>query len=323
MNIKTFIRSAAAVLTAFGCAAAMASAADVTRIIVPFPPGGGGDTLARSVVDKFEEALGTSVVVDNRPGAGGSVGTSQLVRSRPDGRTIGYVTNGILCVNEHLYPMTFSPEKDLVPVAGLSRIGLVVALNPNVIKGVTDLKSLIAYAKAHPGEVDFASAGNGTTSHLAGLLFEKAAGVKLTHIPHKGGAPAMMNVLGGHIPLMIDVSPNVLKHLDSGKIVALGTTGRERLAAAPSIPTMSEQGYPGMVISAWDGFVVPKGTPAEKVDQLNRAFVKALKDPVVVERLHVKAAEAMPMSSDEFAAFISGERPRWKALAESVGIKGS
>lgn len=298
-----------------------AQAADVIHVVVPFPPGGGGDTLARSVTDKIAEILGDTLVVNNRPGAGGMLGTGIVARATPDGKTVGYVTNGIMCVNEYLYPMTFDAQKDLTPVGQLSQIGLIVAINPKALPGVKSVPDLIAYAKAHPGQVDFASAGIGTTSHLAGLLLEKVAGVKLHHIPHKGGAAAIMNVMAGRIPLIIDVSPNVLSHLDPEKLVALAVTTPERLSVAPELPTMKELGYPKMQLAAWDGFVVPKGTDPRFIEKFNAALETALKDPEVQKRLKAKAAEVVFSTPQSFEAFIQSERPKWKSLAETIDLK--
>ena len=315
--IKAMTLSASLMLLGVGSA----QAADVVHVVVPFPPGGGGDTLARSVTDKIAEVMGDTLVVNNRPGAGGMLGTGTVARATPDGKTVGYVTNGIMCVNEYLYPMTFDPQKDLTPVGQLSEIGLIVAINPQALPGVKTVNDLIAYAKAHPGEVDFASAGIGTTSHLAGMLLEKAAGIKLHHIPHKGGAAAIMNVMAGRIPLIIDVSPNVLSHLDAGKLKALAVTSDKRLDVAPDLPTMKELGYPQMQLVAWDGFVVPKGTDPAFIEKFNHALQTALKDPEVQKRLKAKAAQAQLSSPASFKAFIEAERPKWKSLAEKIDLK--
>lgn len=286
------------------------------RLIVPFPPGGGGDTIARSLVDTFKRLLSRDVWVDNRPGAGGSLGTNAVVQAKD--ATIGYVTNGILCVNQHLYPLRFNPLADLKPVGQISRIGLVVTINPKVLPGVTDLKSLIAYAKAHPGKVNFASSGNGTTSHLAGKCLERAADISLVHIPYRGGAAAMLDVLSGRIGLMIDVAPNALPHVQSGRLKALAVTTEARLAQAPNIPTAAELGLPELTLYAWDGFVAPVGTTDAQIETLNRALQATLRDPEVRKKLIDKGAEPRPCDAAAFAEFIRNEAVKWKTLVDSI-----
>lgn len=315
---RQFLQIGAALGATAGLTMPAFAKSDAVQMIVPFPPGGGGDTLARTMIDKMSQALGRQIWVNNRPGAGGSIGTGMMTRAKADGLTVGYVTNGTLCVNPVLYDLHYDPLKDLLPVGRMTQLGLIVALNPNVIEGVTDMPSLLAYAKKHPGVVNFASAGNGTTSHLAGLYLQKAAGIELTHIPFKGGAPAMMDVLAGRIPLMIDVAPNVLKHVASGKIKALACTTPERLKAAPDLPTLAEAGVPNMTIYAWDGLVVPKDTPADVVNQLNAALQTAMRDPEIAKRYKAKGAEPTPGSAGEFAEFIALEAPKWHSLVGAI-----
>ncbi|QDA55751.1 tripartite tricarboxylate transporter substrate binding protein [Sutterella faecalis] len=293
-------------------------------LVVPFPAGGGGDVLARSVAGALAEELGTKIWVDNRPGAGGTIGARHLSRARADGSMLGYVTNGILCVNPLLYPnVPFNPREELRPVGMISEIGLVGVLNPNAIKGVTDLKSLVAWAKAHPKEVNFASSGIGTTSHLAGLLFARRAGLELTHVPYRGGAAAMLDVLSGRIPFMIDVAPNALQHVSSGKLTALGSASRKRLEIAPDIPTFAEAGVAGVELSAWDGIVLPKGASDELVNRVSAALARALKRPEVVASLSKKGAEPRPGTSADFIRFIESETPKWAELVEAVQAEAS
>lgn len=292
---------------------------ETVRLVVPFPAGGGGDVLARSVEQLFSKAYGAKFVVDNRPGAGGNVGTRQVAVAKPDGMTLGYVTNGIMCVNAHLYDeMGFDPMKDLVPVGLSTEIGLMAVLNPNAIPGVTDLKSLLAYAKANPGKVDFASSGNGTTSHLAGLYFAERTGTVLQHIPYRGGAAAMLDVLSGRIPLMIDVAPNAIPHVEAGKLVPLGVTTAERLPSAPNVPTLQEAGIDGFLLSAWDGFVLPKGTPEKTVKAFNAALQAVLKDEAVAKRLAARGAVVKPGTPEDFRAFIEREAPKWASLVKTI-----
>lgn len=308
-----------------GTFAAKASVGEASAgLVVPFPAGGGGDVLARSVSGALAEELGTKIWVDNRPGAGGTIGARHLSRARADGSMLGYVTNGILCVNPLLYPnVPFNPREELRPVGMISEIGLIGVLNPNAIAGVTDLESLVAWAKAHPKEVNFASSGIGTTSHLAGLLFARRAGIELTHVPYRGGAAAMLDVLSGRIPFMIDVAPNALPHVRSGKLQPLGAASRTRLAIAADIPTFAEAGVAGIELSAWDGIVLPKGASDKLVERVSSALARALKHPEVVASLSKKGAEPRPGTSADFIRFIEAESPKWAELVEAVQAETS
>lgn len=312
-------------LTASGAFAANAFAnTESSGLVVPFPAGGGGDVLARSVAGALAEELGTKIWVDNRPGAGGTIGARHLSRARADGSMLGYVTNGILCVNPLLYPnVPFNPREELRPAGMISEIGQVGVLNPNAIAGVTDLKSLVAWAKAHPKEVNFASSGIGTTSHLAGLLFARRAGLELTHVPYRGGAAAMLDVLSGRIPFMIDVAPNALQHVRSGKLTALGAASKQRLAIAPDIPTFAEAGVADVELSAWDGIVLPKGAPDELVNRVSAALARALRRPEVVASLSKKGAEPRPGTSADFIRFIESETPKWAELVAAIQAEAS
>ena len=228
-------------------------------LVVPFPPGGGGDNLARSEVEYLSKNLGSTVWIANRPGAGGNIGTSSVVQAAPDGKTFGYVTNGIFCVNPLLYKTTnFDPMKDLIPVGQLSKIGLIMVLNP------------------------------------------------------------LVEVLAGRIPFMIDVSSNVLPHIRKGALKALAVTTPERLTAAPEVPTMKEAGVDGYELYAWDGFVLPKGTPAPVVEKFSNA-IKALKNSEDAKQKILKlGAEPVFSGADEFAAFIAAEKPKWNSLVSEI-----
>lgn len=225
MERRRLIQLAGAFLASGAAPDALFAQTKQMTMVVPFPPGGGGDILARTVSLPFSETLHEKVVIFNRPGAGGNIGTSQVVKARPDGTTVGYVTNGIMCVNSHLYDrQAFDPLKDLEPVAGLTSIGLVLAVSPKALPDVRSAADLVKLAISRPGEIAFASAGPGTTSHLAGILFEREAGLDLNHIPHAGGAAAVKEVLSGRVPFLIDVMPNLLPHLKAGTLRALAVT---------------------------------------------------------------------------------------------------
>ena len=327
---------------------------------VPFPPGGGADVIARSIAEALAAELGRPVVVSNRPGAGGTLGAQGLSRQKPDGASIGYVTNGILCVNPILYPKTaFDPMTALEPVGRISEIGLIAVFNAGAIPELSGagaltgaaeatedsmaertesagahsradagdkaderlLQKLLDWARRHPGELRCANSGIGTTSHLAGMLFEEKAGIELMHVPFKGGAAAIVDVLAGRVPLMIDVAPNVLPHVRSGRLAALGAASKERLAAAPEVPTLAEMGLAGVELSAWDGLALPKGAPKEIADAVSDALKRALQRPEVAESLAKKGAEPRPGTAEAFKAWIEEERPKWAALARRAALK--
>lgn len=301
------------------CGKALAQSSNGIKLVIPFPAGGGGDVLGRSPLDALSRNLHKDVWVLNRPGAGGNIGISQLIDEKQKDSGFGYVTNGIMCVNRYLYNnMKFDPLTELEPVGQISKVGLVMVLNPKAIKGVDDYESLVRYSKEHPGEVFFASSGVGTTSHLAGQFFAMQTGLNLTHVPHAGGAAAMVEVLSGRIPFMIDVAANALSHVKKGSLKAIAVTTSERLEGLPDTPTMKEIGLKDYELCAWDGYVVPKGAPQSLREQLSAALVEARSDERVIERIKKLGAEPVLSDSQQFARFIAEEAPKWKKLAESI-----
>ena len=294
MERRRLLQLAGAFLAAGSAPGALFAQTTQMTMVVPFPPGGGGDILARTVSLPFSEALREKVVLFNRPGAGGGVGMGYVKRRPGDGRTlvvgdgttIGYVTNGIMCVNPYLYDrQSFDPLKDLTPVAGLTSIGLVLAVSPKALPDVHTAADLVKHAQARPGETAFASAGPGTTSHLAGILLESEAKLDLNHIPHAGGAGAVKEVLAGRVPFLIDVMPNLLPHLKAGTLRALAVTTPSRSALLPEVPTMVEAGLPGVTLYAWDGIAAPKGLSDADADRFAKAARAALNDKAVRDRL--------------------------------------
>lgn len=301
------------------CGKAFAQSSNGIKLVIPFPAGGGGDVLGRSPLDALSRNLGKDIWVLNRPGAGGNIGTSYLIDEPQKDASFGYVTNGIMCVNRYLYNnMKFDPLTDLEPVGQISKVGLVMVLNTKAIPGVEDYESLVKYSKSHPGEMFFASSGVGTTSHLAGQFFAMQTGLNLTHVPHAGGAAAMVEVLAGRIPFMIDVAANALPHVKKGSLKAIAVTTGERLDSLPNIPTMKEIGLKDYELCAWDGYVVPKGAPKELKDQLSKALVKCRSDQKVIERIKMLGAQPVLSDGAEFAEFIKAEAQKWKTLAESI-----
>jgi tripartite-type tricarboxylate transporter receptor subunit TctC len=290
------------------------------RLVVPFPAGGGADVLARTIMPKVAQALDTSIVIDNRPGAGGNVGAELVARAAPDGYTLLYGTNGTQAINPTLYGnLRFDPQKDLVPVSRMTIIAAMLIVNPEV--PANSVAELVRYAKANPGKVNFASAGNGTTSHLAGEMFRSAAGIDIVHVPYRGGALAATDLVGGQVQMMIDVMPNAYPLAQGGKVRALAVSTAARFPAAPGIPTIAEAGVPGFEIGAWDGVFVPAGTPPAVVERLNHAIRQALEDRELKEALLAKGAVAAPDTPEAFARFIAAESEKWSRLVKQSGAK--
>jgi tripartite-type tricarboxylate transporter receptor subunit TctC len=316
--------AAAACVAAVTFAAPQAQAAypdKPIRVIVPFAPGGGGDTLARLVLTKIAEQQGWTVVVDNRAGAGGNIGTAAAAHAAPDGYTLSYGTNGTHAINQTLYKNPgFDPVKDFEPISRFTEIALLLVTNPEKIPA-KNAKELIAYLKANPGKINVASAGNGTTSHLAEEMFKNETGVKYTHVPYRGGGPAKIDLLSGQVQMMIEIMPSVYPMVKSGKLNGLAVTTAKRWPLAPDIPTLTESAVPGFVVTAWDGLWAPKGTPKEIIDVWNAAARKALTDPELKEKLLANGAQPAPTTPAELGDFVKSEIPRWGKAVEQSGAK--
>ena len=290
------------------------------RLVVPFPAGGGADVLARTIMPRVAQILGKAIVIDNRPGAGGNVGAEVVARAAPDGYTLLYGTNGTHAINRSLYgSLPFDPVRDFSPVSRMTLIAALMVVNPDL--PVTSVGELIQYAKAHPGRINFASAGNGTTSHLAGELFRSMTGIDIVHVPYRGGALAAADVVGGQVQMMIDVMPNVAPLAKGGKLRGLAVTTARRFPSAPEYPTIAESGVPGFEVSAWDGILAPAGTPPAVVDKLNAAIRQALEDPQVREALLARGAQPVAGTPDEFARHIATETEKWARVVKQSGAK--
>jgi tripartite-type tricarboxylate transporter receptor subunit TctC len=290
------------------------------RFVVPFPPGGGADNLARAIVPKAAQILGVPIVIDNKPGAGGNIGAAEVARAAPDGYTLLQGTNGTHGINQALYEKPgFDPIKDFVPVARFTVIPAMLVVNPNV--PAHNVKELLAYIKANPGKVSFASAGNGTTSHLAGVRFAQLTGADIVHIPYKGGGPALTGVLAGDVQMMIDLMVSVYPNVKAGKLRGLAVTTKDRVPTAPDVPTLDESGVPGFDIAASDGVYAPAGTPKAVVDKLNAAFRQALEDPQVRESLISRGAFPVPGTPADLARHVAVEYPMWVKLVRDSGAK--
>lgn len=288
------------------------------RLVVPFPPGGGGDTLARLVTTRVGRELGQPFVVENVAGAGGNIGAANAARAAADGYTVLYGTNGTHGINQSLYRSTgFDPRKDFEPISRLTRIAAILAVRPGL--AANSVPELLKLARANPGKLTFASAGNGTTSHLAGEMLKAQANLDILHVPYRGGALAMTDLLGGRVDFMIDVAPNVAPQMQGGRLRALAVSTAQRSAAFPELPTISESGVPGFDISAWDALFAPAGTPRPIVETLNAAARKSLADPALRKALLERATEPWPSSPEELGQFVTAELVRWGAAVKRAG----
>ena len=317
---RTFAAACLALAAASPLAFAQNYPAKPIRLIVPFPPGGGTDQLSRLVAQKLTETQKWTVVADNRAGAGGTLGIAEAVRSQPTGYDIVMGQKDNLIVAPWLYKnVGFDPTKDLIPVAH-------VAYTPVVIVARADsrfktLKDVVAAAKAAPDAVTFGSPGNGTTIHLAGELFNQAAGIKLRHVPYKGSNPAMMDVLAGNVDLMVSSVPSALGQIKSGKLRALAVTSAKRSSSLPEVPTVAESGYPGMDVSTWYGLFAPAGTPKDVVDKLHGAVNKLLAMPDVEKAIHEQGAEPQSMGEKQFADLVRTDYRKWEGIVKASGAK--
>jgi tripartite-type tricarboxylate transporter receptor subunit TctC len=290
------------------------------RLVVPFPPGGGTDQASRLIAEKMTTVLGWNIVVDNKPGAGGNIGIDFVAKSAPDGYTIGMGQASNLAINPSLYAkMPFDPLKDLTPIVSISEQPVVL-----VVRADSPYKTLgdfIKDAKAKPGTVGIAQAGNGTVGHLAGELLERQTGAKIMQVPYKGAGPAMNELLGGQVPAYFGSSPSVMGQLAGGKIRALAVTSAQRLGSMSAVPTVAEQGYPGFAATTWLGLVGPAGMPADVVNRISSEVLKLLARPDLKEKLAADGSEVTPGTPQQFAAHIKAEHAKWSALIKEANIK--
>ena len=294
------------------------------RVVVPFAPGGTTDILARALAPELAKAFGQGVIVDNRAGAGGNLGADLVAKSPPDGYTLVMGTVGTQAINPSLYPkMPYDAAKDFAPITLVAGVPNVLVMNPAKAKaaGITDVRSLIAYARANPGKLNMASSGNGTSIHLAGELFKSMTGTYMVHFPYKGSGPALLDLIGGTMDLMFDNLPSALPHVKAGKLVALAVTSSARSAALPAVPTVAEAGVKGFEATSWFGLLAPAGTPADIVQRIQQESAKALASPALRERLLSQGAIPGGMPPAEFGRFIATETKKWAAVVKSSGAK--
>ena len=290
------------------------------RLICPFPPAGAVDIASRATAHELQKLMGQPVTVENRPGAGGNLGGEQAAKSAPDGYTLFMNTSGIHAINPLLYSkMGFDPVRDLVPVVPLVALNNVLVANPSFKVG--SVKELIAMAKAQPGKITYASSGSGTSIHMSGELFKYMTGVDMLHIPYKGSAPAVTDLIGGQVNIMFDNIPSSLPHIKSGKLHALATTGSKRDPALPELPTIAEAGVPGYEAGVWFGLSVPAGTPKEIIAKLNAEGVKATRSPEFVKRMSDLGYLIIPGTADQMADMLKAEVVRWTPVVKASGAK--
>ena len=290
------------------------------HLIVPFPPGGPTDIVGRMVGQKLSEGIGQPVVVENRPGAGGTVGSASVAKAPADGYTLLYGSTSTLAIAPSLYRnLAYDPFKSFAPISLVSSGPIIVAVNSQV--PANTLKEFIDLAKKQPGKLNYSSGGNGTPPHLAGELFKTIAGVDLLHIPYKGGGPAINDVAAGQVQAVFEGQVALMPHLQSGRIRALAITGAKRNPALPQVPTMAEAGLPKYDANFWSGVVAPAGTPPETISRLNAVLVKALQSPEVRETLLRQGLEPAGNTPREFASHIAAEAEKWAAVVKTSGAK--
>ena len=318
---RVFVLATAAAAVSLSPLAAQAQPAFPTKpitIIVPFSAGGTTDILARVVGLYMGNDLGQPVVVDNRAGAGGNIGGQAAARAAADGYTLFMGTVGTHAINQSLYKkMPFDPIKDFAPLSRVAMVPNLLVANPS--QPYKNVKEMIAYAKANPNKINFGSSGNGSSIHLSGELFKQMAGVDMQHVPYRGSAPAVSDLLGGQISVMFDNMPSAIPHVKGGKLRALAVTTAKRSPALPDVPTIAEAGVPGYEATSWFGLLAPAETPAPIVAKLNASILKALADPEVKKKLAEQGAEPYGEKPEQFAAFIQAETTKWGKVVKDSG----
>jgi tripartite-type tricarboxylate transporter receptor subunit TctC len=290
------------------------------KMIVPYPAGGTTDILGRLVAEQLKSGLGATVIVENKPGAGTTLGAEQVAKAEPDGYTLLMATSTTLAINKTLYKkLPYDPVKDFAPIALVAAVPFALIANPQI--PAKTLSEFIAYAKSKPG-LAYGSAGNGSPQHLGAEMLKTAAGIDIRHVPYRGSVPAMLDVIAGHIPFMVvDLQP-ALQQIREGELTVLGVTTSKRVAAAPDIPTLAEAGLAGYELVAWQGVVAPAGTPRAIVDSLAAQIAKLVADPATRDKLLTVAIEPLAESTpDSFAAYIKTEVDRWAVIVRNSGAE--
>lgn len=319
--MKAFIRTAA--LVAVSLAATVPALAQnwpskPINIVVPWPAGGPSDIAARPMGKGLTDALGKPSIVDNRGGAGGNIGTAMVASGAADGHTLLITSSAPIVINPHVYSkMTFDPLKDLTPVTNLLRVPLVLVVHPSV--PANNLKELVAYVKGKAGDIQYASAGNGTPQHMTGQLFKTTAKLDIVHVPYKGSAGAINDVLAGHTPLMFDSTVAIMPHIKTGKVKAIAVSGAKRSAQLPDVPTFAEAGMPEVESYAWYGMFVSSKTPKDVVAKINAEALKVMKTEEYQRVLKDTGSEFVGDTPENFAAFVKAESEKWGKVAKATG----
>jgi len=310
----------AAALLVWLPAAAQTFPSKSLRIVVPFTPAGSVDIAARAIAHEMSKILGQSVVVENKPGAGGNLGALDVARAAPDGYSMVISTSGIQAINPALYAkMPLDPNKELASVVPLVSLSNVLVVHPSV--PARSVKEIIALAKKDPGKWVYASSGSGTSIHMSGAMFTQLTGTDILHVPYKGSAPAITDLLGGQTNMMFDNIPSALPHIKAGKLIALATTGAKRDPALPDLPTIAEAGVPGYEAGVWMGLMVPAATPKDIIARLNAAAVQGAKSPEYVKRMTDLGYNIIAGSSEEMARMLEVEIKRWTPIVKASGAK--
>ena len=315
----------ASLLVASAFAAPQSYAADAyptrpLRMIIPFPPGGGTDIMGRMVAQRFAEGLGIQVVVDNRGGAGGLIGTELAARASPDGHTLMIGSVSTICINPSLHKnLTFDPGKDLAPISLVASTPSMLVVGATV--PVKSVKDLVALAKSKPGQLTYATPGSGSSSHLGTELFKEAAGVDILHVPYKGTGPAITDVVSGQVTMFISNIPSVLPMVKAGRLRALAVTSLQRTALRPDLPTVAESGIPGFEVIVWYGVLAPAGIPRPILTRLNQEVRKMSTMQDVKDRLATQGAEVITSTPEEFGARIRADRAKWEKIVKLSGAK--
>jgi tripartite-type tricarboxylate transporter receptor subunit TctC len=291
------------------------------RLVVPFSPGGSSDGISRLLAQKISVSLGQPMVVENKPGAGGNIGTDLVAKSKPDGYTVLLVATST-AINQTLFPnLPYDAMRDLEPVVHLVNLSGILVVHPDV--PVKTVQELIDLSKSKPGALNYASAGNGTTLHLAGEMFKSLAKVDITHVPYKGSGPALTDLIGGRVQMMFANMPGTIQHVHAGRIKVIAVTDEKRSSVLPDVPTIAEAGVPGYRATGWFGIMAPAGTPREVVEKLNAEFNKALRTPELVEFMKNEGAELGGGTPQDFRAHLRSEVDRWAAVIKGAGIKAN
>jgi tripartite-type tricarboxylate transporter receptor subunit TctC len=320
MKILNGLKCWTAAFCLMACSTVMAQSwpSKNVTIVVPWPPGGPSDIVARPTAKGLSDVFGKTFLIDNRGGAGGNIGSEFVARSAPDGHTLLITSGGPIVINPHVYKkMTYDPQRDLVPITNLLRVPVVLAVHPSV--PAKNLKELIAWIRAQEGKAPWASAGNGTPQHMTGELFRTTAKLDMIHIPYKGSAPAISDLMGGHVPMMFDTTIAIMPQIKAGKVRAIAVSGAKRSPQLPDVPTFAEAGLAAVESYGWYGFFAPAKTPKDVVSKINEAALKFMKTPEFQKVLSDTGSDYVGDTPENFAAFIKAENNKWGRVAKETG----